>query len=178
MKKTILAVIVLLLIYLSPVQAQDVNSLRATIKPMQPFYYICYEYVGPYSDFPKVEEAFMRDFRQTGIQPIGHEIALYWNSPMVVKPEALRYDIGYPVAPNTKGSGTMYVKLYNYHRAASTIHRGSYQTTYKTLEALYQWIARNDLNIIGGPAMEVYLDDNPNAVPDHQKQTEILIPIE
>lgn len=172
----------MLLIFLfvshSPAWVADFRDLQVSVKNLKPFKYICYQFVGPYSEFPRVREAFRWEFRNSRISPTGNEIAIFWNSPLKERPENLRWDIGYPVSSDQKDAGNMIVKEFNYSRGASTIHRGSYLYTYQTIRALYQWIAINGYAPIGGPCVEVYYDEYPENVPDAEKTTEILIPIE
>jgi effector-binding domain-containing protein len=156
----------------------DFRKLQVSVKEMAPFRYMCYEHIGQYREFPYAETAFLTEFRGSAVKPLGHQLALYWNSPLKVKPEDLRYDVGFPVAPNQLPVGNLKVKDFLYTRAASTIHVGSYNDTYQTTNALYQWIAFNGYRIIGGPCVEIYYDDNPQEVPDERKRTEILIPIQ
>lgn len=178
MNKRLFLVFAFLVVFIPVASGQSRDGFNPTIKDLPVFKYLCYEHVGPYSDFADVENRFLDEFRRSQIPPIGHEVALYWNSPSTVTQENLRYDIGQPVRAAPKIVGNMKLKIFNYTHVASVIHTGPYATTYLATERLYRWIPSKGYKVIGGPCVEVYLDDNPDAVPDEKKQTEILIPIE
>jgi len=160
-----------------PPPAMALPPINAEVKFVGPFSYIAIECGGPYTQFAAAEKAFLREFKASGIKPSGKEFALYWNSPLYVKPELLKWDIGYQVSSETKSMGRMLVKKFPYNKVASAMHSGSYLTTYKTINALYAWIAATGLKTVGGPCVEVYLDDDPDKVPDKMKRTDILIPV-
>ncbi len=169
--------------------APTAATINAQVIEVEPFHYMGYECTGPYSNFALSETAFHNEFRKSGVRPIGCEIVLYWNSPLYVKPEFLKWDIGYPVASGQASLYRMTVKQYPYRKVARAIHRGSYLTTYVTINALYAWIHAQGLKAIGGPCMERYLDQGPDkllasgatssaaAGPAGEKTTEIWIPV-
>ncbi|MBI3039052.1 GyrI-like domain-containing protein [bacterium] len=158
-------------------QPKKAVNLDAMVKDIAPFEYVCREFTGPYTGFPKGEVAFLDEFKKSGIKATGPEVALYWNSPLYVKPEALKWDIGYPVAGGQKKKGNLTVKKFDFKKVAVATHKGPYATTYLTIGALYEWIAAKKLQTVGGPCVESYMDANPDKVPDDKKVTEIWVPV-
>ncbi|NLI77430.1 MAG: GyrI-like domain-containing protein [Candidatus Riflebacteria bacterium] len=158
--------------------APRVPAIRAMVKAPGLSTYLALECTGPYTQFPAMEKRFLSEFKASRQPATGPEIAVYWNSPLYVPPEQLKWDIGYPVTANTKNAGTLVVKKFPYQKVAAVVHVGPYLTTYHTINALYDWIAASGLKTVGGPCVERYLDPDPDRVPDAQKRTEILIPVQ
>ncbi len=158
--------------------APRVPAIKGTVKAPGFSTYLALECLGPYTQFPEREKLFLSEFKASRQPAAGPEIAVYWNSPLYVTPDQLKWDIGYPVSANTKNAGALVVKKFPYQKVAAAVHVGSYLTTYHTINALYDWIAASGLKTVGGPCVERYLDPDPDRVPDAQKRTEILIPIQ
>lgn len=160
-------------------KAQDkAPAISASVKEIAPFQYVGRPCTGPYTKFVEEEKAFLADFKKLGIETVGVEFTIYLNSPFYVKPEALKWTIGFPVAGTQKMVGNLICKKFKYPKVACAVHTGSYLTTYKTINALYDWIAIQKMKTVGGPCVERYLDPDPTKVPDEKKQTEIWIPIQ
>lgn len=157
--------------------AARVPAIGAVVKAPGLSTYLALECTGPYTQFSAREKQFLSEFKASRQSATGPEIAVYWNSPLYVPSDQLKWDIGYPVTANTKNVGALVVKKFPYQKVAAVVHVGSYLTTYHTINALYDWIAASGLKTVGGPCVERYLDPDPDRVPDAQKRTEILIPI-
>jgi len=155
--------------------AAEISSF--IVRSQAPFTYLCVEATGPYTGIPAAEKVMLSSLAASGLKPADKEITVYWNSPLYVKPADLKWDIGYPVPHNQKAVGTLKAKKFTFQKVAVGLHVGPYATTYVTINALYDWIARNGHKTVGGPCVERYLDDPDSTVPDAQKQTEIWIPI-
>jgi effector-binding domain-containing protein len=61
------------------------------------------------------------------------------------------------------------------HKAASLVHKGSYETIGMAYKKLYEYIVMNDFEM-SGPMMDIYLND-PNTVEPDDILTEIQAPI-
>ncbi|MBF0500036.1 MAG: GyrI-like domain-containing protein [Candidatus Riflebacteria bacterium] len=177
MKKVWIVLAVLALCCGSLMALEKAPTIKAEIREIAPFTYMCHEGKGPYIGIPAVEKAFLADFSASGLKAADKEITLYWNSPFYVKPVNLLWDIGYPVSGDQKDMPRLKAKKFMYKKVAVALHVGSYATTYITINALYEWIPKNGYKTIGGPCVERYLDDPDSTVPDAQKKTEIWIPI-
>lgn len=157
--------------------AEKAPAIKAEVREIVPFTYVCHEGKGPYAGIPGVEKMFLEDFSSSGLKAADKEITVYWNSPFYVKPADLKWDIGYPVSGDHKSIAKLKAKKFSYKKVAAALHVGTYVTTYVTINALYAWIAQSGLKTVGGPCVERYLDDPDSAVPDAQRKTEIWIPI-
>ena len=178
MKKLWIVLTVLVLCCGSLMAAEKGPAIKAEIRNLSPFTYLCYEGKGPYAGILEGERILLAEFAAAGLKPADKEITLYWNSPLYVKPADLKWDVGFPVPTNQKDTGRLKAKKYTYKKIAVALHVGSYLTTYITINALYEWIAKNGHKTIGGPCLERYFDDPDSTVPDAQKRTEIWIPIQ
>lgn len=178
MNKFWLVLAILMLCCGSIMAAESAASFKAEIREIQPFTYMCMEGTGSYTGLPALEKTFLAKFKASGLKAADKEITVYWNSPLYVLPENLMWDIGYPVAGNQTDRAGLKAKKFYYTKIAVALHVGSYETTYVTINALYEWIARNNLVTTGGPCVERYFDGPNSTTPDSMKKTEIWIPIQ
>ncbi|MBI4865032.1 MAG: GyrI-like domain-containing protein [Candidatus Riflebacteria bacterium] len=153
------------------------EPLQAGIRPVDAFNYICLPCYGPYTTYPTAVAAFLAEVRRWQINPTGPLMTIYWNSPLEVRPEWLRWEIAYPVAEGKPSVGNLVVKRFTYPRIATATHRGPYLTTYRTVNALYRWIAARGIKTFGGPCVEFYPDRDSRTVPADRKTTLIAIPV-
>ncbi|MBI4861096.1 MAG: GyrI-like domain-containing protein [Candidatus Riflebacteria bacterium] len=153
------------------------QSASFALEPVRGFNYLALECTGPYTGYPKALAEFKAELARWKIDPKGPLMTLYWNSPLFVAPAALRWSIAVPVAVGQRGRGRLVVRRFAYPRVAVAVHRGSYLTTYETLNALYSWIGRRGLKTFGGPAIERYADVDDVHVPVGEKTTTIWIPV-
>ncbi|MBI4860656.1 MAG: GyrI-like domain-containing protein [Candidatus Riflebacteria bacterium] len=160
-------------------QAQQGRSARfpADVRPIKPFSYVCLPCTGPYTGYAEALKTFLDEVAKGGVRPTAPLMTVYWNSALQVKPEGLKWDIGYPVAEGTKSQGMLVVKRFPCPLVATTIHTGSYLTTAKTVAALYGWLRQQRIPPAPGPTVEHYLDPDPTAVPDERKRTAIWVPV-
>lgn len=178
MKKMWIVLAVLALCCGPLMAAGKAPAIKAEIRKLSPFTYLCFEGKGPYAGIPEGENILLAEFSASGLKPADKEIAVYWNSPLYVKQADLRWDIGFPVSSGQKDTGRLKAKTFTFTKVAVALHVGSYMTTYRTINALYQWIARSGHKTVGGPCVERYLDDPGSTVPDARKRTEIWIPVQ
>jgi|GEM_PF-3002919 len=161
-----------------PAPTQTPASIEVEVKETDAFDYICLESTGPYTSYRARLSEFLREFVRLKIKPISPLMTVYWNSPLMVKTENLRWDIGYAVGEGYMNTGNLVVKRFAYPRVAVATHRGPYATTNRTITALYDWLRYRGIRTFGGPCVEYYLDDNPSTVPDERKTTLIAIPVQ
>lgn len=178
MKKRVMILAILVLCCGSLFAAEKAPAIKAEIRNLAPFTYLCIEGKGPYAGIPASERTLLAEFSASGLKPADKEITVYWNSPLYVKQADLKWDIGFPVPTTQKDTAKLKAKKYAFKKVAVALHVGSYLTTYITINALYEWIAKNGHKTIGGPCLERYFDDPDSTVPDAQKRTEIWIPIQ
>ena len=152
-------------------------GFAAGVRDVAPFDYVCRPRTGPYTAYAGEEAAFLAEFASQGLKATNVQFTVYWNSPLQVKPEALRWEIGFPVAARAKTSGSLLAKRFTYTKVAVAVHHGPYNTTFHTINALYSWIAAQGMRTIGGPCVEHYLDPEPDKVPDARKRTAVWIPV-
>jgi len=151
--------------------------IEAEVKEIDAFNYLCLPCTGPYTGLPAAVAGFLDRFRRLGIKPIGPLMTVYVNSPLVVKPAELQWEIAYPVSAGQQSVGELVVKRFAYPRVAQALHKGGYATTYTTINALYEWITARGFKTFGGPCVEFYLDADPARVPDAEKRTLVAVPV-
>lgn len=134
---------------------------------------------GPYSGFPQALGRLMAWTSQRGLAPAGPPSAVYYNSPMEVATEELRWEVRWPVAagatpeePNAEGLG---VKPVEAAEVATTMHKGPFDEIGATYGLLMAWVAQNGYQV-AGPPEEVYLSDLATVAPS-DLLTEVRLPI-
>lgn len=143
------------------------------------FRYAAIEHTGPYTDYPAVLREYRDAAQQAGLKLTAPVMTLYWNSPLYVAPAQLKWDVGQALGAKdvVPAKSILVTKTFNYPKLAAATHRGSYLTTYETINRIYDWIAAQKLATAGGPCVERYLDLDAPAVPAAQVATEIWIPV-
>jgi effector-binding domain-containing protein len=155
---------------LSPAQSQEIQ-----LKEVSPFPYCCIVHKGPYTHIGDIIQKLMFTIRSRNIFPTGPMIGVFHNSPAVVKPDDLEWEIGFPVDAAVNISEPLKKKVWNFTTVVSAIPRGAYEDTGKTIAKMAEWMEKMGL-IQAGPVLQRYL---VNPTPDTKPEdltSEIWIP--
>jgi effector-binding domain-containing protein len=106
-----------------------------------------------------------------GIQPTGPPFAIYRNMDM----SSLDVEIGFPVAPGTRGKGRIQTGKIPGGKAAVAVHTGPYAQLGDTYDRLTAFIKERGLKTESF-CYEFYLND-PETTPPATLQTEIFFPL-
>jgi effector-binding domain-containing protein len=156
-------------------QAADQPFSPSVIK-VTPFAYACIPHQGPYTAIEEVIAALMAASQGQNIHPSGPLFGVYYNSPVVAKPEELVWEIGFPVTAQAVPEAPLVKKVWEYKEVARAIHVGPYEKAGDTIMKLGEWIASQGYTP-DGPVFERYLDMNPNQTDPAKLRTEIWIPV-
>jgi AraC family transcriptional regulator len=110
-----------------------------------------------------------------GLQITEPPYGLYYNSPMEVAEEELKFEVGIPFIGEAHGKGRIHVKEIPAHQVLSTIHKGPYSEVSPVYAALADYAVKNGYEIVG-PPLEIYLS-NPMEVRESELVTEIQFPV-
>jgi effector-binding domain-containing protein len=157
----------------STIASQDIS---ASIKEIEPFAYCCLEHEGIFSDMPEVIGRLMENMREQNIAPQGGIIAVYRNSPDQVEPEALSWEVGFPVMEQAFVQLPLLKKTWEYTSVAETMHIGPYEKTGETIVKLTEWLGSKGYET-SGPILETYFDMNPDEIDPAKLRTQIWIPV-
>lgn len=149
---------------------------EAKIQDLTPFTYACLECTGPYEQMGAKIGQFMGEFFKQKLVPAGSMIGVYLNSPAQVKPEELKWKIGFIVSKDAVVAAPLIKAEFNYPKAASIIHTGPYEKVGETFDKLLKFIGSSGFSV-AGPVLEKYLN-NPMMVKPEELKTEVIIPVE
>ncbi len=157
--------------------SREVSTSFASVVEVPSFTYCCMEHEGGFEDLQLYIQALMLETQSQNIYPTGPIMVIYYNDPNVVDPDALVWDVGFPVTPQVMPQAPLYKKVWFQGTVARAVHFGAYYEIDKTIERLKDWI---DLNgyARAGPILERYLDVAPDEPPRADLRTEIWVPVE
>jgi effector-binding domain-containing protein len=152
------------------------QDITASIKEVEPFAYCCLEHTGVFSEMPDVIGELMVNVREQNIAPQGAIIAVYHDAPDQVEPEALRWEVGFPVTAQALVQPPLLKKTWEHTSVAETVHVGPYEKTGETIVKLTEWLTANGYEP-AGPVLETYFDMDPDAVDPAKLRTQVWIPV-
>ena len=181
MKKTI-SVLGLALFLMSITASAALNTQEeapekkfVSVKEVSPFSYCCIPHKGPFTEIEGVIMQLMKAIQEQKITPAGPMIGVYYNSPDMVKPEELEWEVGFPVSAKVEVKAPLEKKEWKSTLVVSAVHKGPYEETGKTISKMFEWMQANKL-MPAGPVLERYLTmPTPDTKPEDLK-SEIWIP--
>ncbi len=181
MKKTI-SVLGLALFLISITASAALNTQEETpekkfvsVKEVSPFSYCCIPQKGPFTEIEGIIGQLMHAVQEQKIAPAGTMIGVYYNSPNMVKPEELEWEMGFPVSSKVEVKAPLEKKEWKFTHVVSAIHKGPYEEAGKTVSKMFEWMKANKL-VPAGPVMERFLTmPTPDTKPEDLR-SEIWIP--
>lgn len=102
-------------------------------------------------------------------------IGVYYNSPDMVKPEDLEWEMGFPVSAQVEAQAPLEKKEWKFTLILSAVHKGPYEESAQTISKMFEWMKANKLTP-AGPVMEHYQTmPTPDTKPEDLR-TEIWFP--
>jgi effector-binding domain-containing protein len=139
------------------------------------FYMACR---GPWRQLPEMLVKLSQYTAQASVKAVGPPGAFYYNTPQEVNVQDLKWEVFYPIEPDTpesiNGKTGFGVKFIEGVRVAATIHKGSYRNASSSYTRLHNWISTQGLKTCGA-AEEVYLTDISKTIED--QRIEICLPV-
>ncbi len=181
MKKTI-SVLGLALFLISITASAALNTQEeapekkfASVKEVSPFSYCCIPHKGPFTEAEGVVMQLMQAIQEQKIAPAGPMIGIYYNSPDMVKPEELVWEMGFPISSKVEVKAPLEKKEWKSTLVVSAIHKGPYEEAGKTISKMFEWMQLNKL-MPAGPVLEHFFTmPTPDTKPEDLR-SEIWIP--
>lgn len=146
-----------------------------SVKEVSPFSYCCIPHKGPFTEIDGVIGQLMKAIQEQKIAPAGTMIGVYYNSPDMVKPEELMWEMGFPVSAQTEVKAPLEKKEWKFKLICSAVHKGPYEETSQTVIKMFEWMQANKL-MPAGPVLERYLTmPTPETKPEDLR-TEVWVP--
>ena len=156
-------------------QEETPEKKFASVKEVSPFSYCCIPHKGPYTEIEGVIMQLMKAIQEQKIAPAGSLIGIFYNSPDMVKPEELEWEMGFPVSAQVEVQPPLEKKEWKFTLVVSAVHKGPYEETGKTMSKMFEWMKANKL-MPAGPVMERYLTmPTPDTKPEDLR-TEVWHP--
>ncbi len=174
MKKISIVFLILMCTWVS--FAQQKSEPTVTIKDGEQVFCVVQEFKGPYDTMTKSINLYINEFFKQGLVPEGPLYSIYLNSPQGVKPEELKWAVGFSVNQKTEPKEPLKKMELNYKKAAVYMHVGPYSKLGGSYTKVFKYIEDNGYKLFG-PTFERYLDD-PMQVKPENLRTEIVMPVE
>ena len=130
---------------------------------------------GPINQIQEALGSLMSWVFQNGIQPQGPLMGIYYNSPKMVKPEELQWEVAVPIPDGIEGEGEIFIRVIPAGKVATVVHKGPYEQVGPIYGEVFAFIGQQGLSPTG-PPMEVYLND-PSQVSPEEILTEVRFPV-
>jgi AraC family transcriptional regulator len=156
--------------------AEEKTEQQVVIKEGKPFYLAIMEFSGSYEKIPQALNKFMTEFSKQGLTPGGPMHGVYYNLPQEVKPEELKWALGFPVPKDAKVLAPMKKLECNHKTIAVYLHIGPYEKMEPSYNKIFRFIESQGYKMVF-PSYEKYLS-NPYEVKPEELKSEIVFPIE
>ena len=155
---------------------QEETRQKVVIKECESFWYAYMEFGGPFDQMEKSIQKFMGEFFKQGLAPAGPFLGVYFNDPRKVKPEELKWNIGFPMSKDAKVEAPLKKAEFKHKTAAVYLHIGPYENMGKAYDKIFKYAENNGYKIVW-PVYDKYLN-NPMQVKPEELKTEMIIPVE
>ncbi len=167
-------VIFISLIFIFSICSFSEKGEGISVKEVVPFTYCALFHQGPFTEIGNVIQQFMGEIQTQSIIPQGPMIGVYYNNPKEVKPEELKWEIGFPVAKGITVKKPLELKEWNFTLVVSAMHIGPYEKIAEIYPRVFEWMKKNGYQAVG-PIMERYLDI-PSEVKPEELRAEVWVP--
>jgi effector-binding domain-containing protein len=149
------------------------------IEEVEPFNYVCVEMEGGYDKHGVVISQLVQAIKEQEIELKGPMFGVYYNSPKDVPPDLLKWEVGFPAIVDMENppAAPLVAKTWEHTWVVATVYTGPYQGTEETYEKIDKFIDSRADYEVAGPAMERFLDENPDLVEPDDLRTEVWVPV-
>jgi AraC family transcriptional regulator len=155
---------------------QEKTGQEVEIKEIESSWYACMVFGGPFDRMEKSVQTFIGEFFKQGLAPTGALLGIYFNDARLVKPEELKWDVGFPVNKDANVQPPLKKVEFKKTTAAVYLHIGPYENMDKAYEKIFKFVEDNGYKIVW-PVFDKYLN-NPMEVKPEELKTEMIIPVE
>jgi effector-binding domain-containing protein len=130
---------------------------------------------GSYEQLPELFGEVVGYVIEENLQVTEPPYGIYFNSPMEVPQEELKYEVGIAFTGDADGEDRVKIKNVPAHQAVSTVYKGPYGQAAEIYQALIEYAMKNGYKI-NGAVKEIYLN-NPMEVDESELLTEVRFPV-
>jgi len=130
---------------------------------------------GSYEQLPELFGEVVGYVMKENLQITEPPYGIYFNSPMEVPHEDLKYEVGIAFTGNANGEGRVKIKKVPAHQTVSAVYKGPYGQAARVYQALIEFAMNNGYEIEGA-VKEIYLN-NPMEVDESELLTEVQFPV-
>ncbi len=159
---------------LPAVQEEQQRDESISVRQVERFYYCCLTQTGDREGIPKAIKLVWQLMEDQVIAPTGPAIGVFYNSPEKTSPEALMWDIGFPITPQTQVLAPLTLKRWTHALVAQAFHYGPLNRAGETYERILDWMDANGY-VQAGPVMEMYFTD-PDEEDPGEYRTRVWVP--
>ncbi len=145
-----------------------------TVKQVERFYYCCLTQTGEREGIPRAIRTVWQLMEDQVIAPTGPAIGVFYDSPEKTSPQALMWDIGFPITPQTQVLAPLTLKRWTHTVVAEGNHYGPLNRARETYERILDWMDANGYVQVG-PVLEMYFTD-PDEEEPVEYRTRIWVP--
>jgi AraC family transcriptional regulator len=178
MKKTIFVWVCIILfgVLVGFAGQQEKTEQKVVIKEGESFWYAFMEFGGPYDKMEKSVQTFMGEFFKQGLAPAGPFIGVYFNDPRQVKPEELKWNIGFQVSKDANIQPPLKKAEFKHKTVAVYLHMGPYENMDKAYDKIFKHAEDNGYKSLW-PTYDKFLN-NPMQVKPEELKTVVIVPLE
>jgi AraC family transcriptional regulator len=178
MKKMTLSWICIILFSVMAVPGEQPEATEPGISLQEnlTFWYAAMDFSGSFENMNKSVQTFIDEFFKQGLVPAGPMIGGFFNDPGQVKPEELKWNIGFMVNKDAVVQAPLQKEEFKAKTAAVYTHIGPYENLGQAYTKIFKYAEDNGYKIIW-PVYDKYLD-NPMQVKPEELRTEVIVPLE
>jgi len=177
MKNVYLASICFFLLGMSSILISQPDQSEQPIQIVEGknFSYAYMDFGGSFDNMEKNIGVFMGEFFKQGLTPAGPIIGVYYNDPREVKPDDLKWGVGFIVSKDIKVKEPLKMGEFNGKTAAYYLYTRPYEKMDNAYETIFKFTNDKGYEVIW-PVFDQYLN-NPKQVKPEELKTQIIIPL-
>lgn len=178
MKKIIImfVCIILLGVIIGSAGLPENAGQKVEIKEGKSFWYVFMEFGGSFDNMQKHIQTFIGEFFKQGLTPAGPMLGIYFNDPRRVKPEELKWNLGFEVSKDSNVAAPLQKAEFKHKTIAVYLHIGPYENLDKAHDKIARYAEDNGYKTLW-PNYDKYLN-NPMQVKPGELKTEVIVPLE
>jgi AraC family transcriptional regulator len=178
MRKAIFSFVSIFLLFVTAVFSGPPESSEPEIATREnlSFCYAAMEFGGSFDKLGASVQTFVGEFFKQGLVPAGPVLGIYYNDSRQVKPEELKWDIGFVVNRDAEVKAPLKKAEMKVNTAAVYTHTGPYNKLSPVYEKIFKYVEDKGYKILW-PVFDRYLN-NPKQVKPEELKTEVIVPFE
>jgi len=167
---------ILAAVAVTDVPADVSQSVSTRIKEIEAFSYCGIPHSGSFNDLSGVLNTLVGALANQNIAPSGELIAIYHLTPTGEVPDRIEYEVAFPITAQVFPQPPLQKKEWHYTQVAFAVHRGDYDSSADTIDAMLDWIEARGY-VQEGPILARFLVVPSEDVRTRDLRTEVWVPI-